>query len=150
MQVSRNSKTTTIKIIAFFFHSCHLNYANIAWASTYKSKLEAIYLHQKHVARMINFKDRFTHLQPLLHDMKALNIFQINLFHMIFFTFKCKLKIAPPIFQNLFRPKPENKYNIRSKIKLTKPFYGEHVPSLTLTIVVHIYGMNSLIIGFLR
>ena len=78
----------------------------------YKSKLEAIYLHQKHVARMINFKDRFTHLQPLLHDMKALNIFQINLFHMIIFTFKCKTKIAPPISQNLFRPKPENKYNI--------------------------------------
>ena len=37
--------------------------------------------------------------------------------------FKCKKKIAPPIFHNLFTPKPENKYNIRSRGKLTEPFY---------------------------
>ena len=37
--------------------------------------------------------------------------------------FKCKKKIAPPIFHNLFTPIPENKYNIRSRGKLTEPFY---------------------------
>ena len=37
--------------------------------------------------------------------------------------FKCKKKIAPPIFHNLVTPIPENKYNIRSKAKLAKPFY---------------------------
>ena len=36
--------------------------------------------------------------------------------------FKCKKKIAPPIFHNLFIRIPENKYNIRSRGKLTKPF----------------------------
>ena len=36
--------------------------------------------------------------------------------------FKCKKKIAPPIFHNLFTPKPENKYNIRSRGKLTNHF----------------------------
>ena len=55
--------------------------------------------------------------------MKTLDIFQTNLFHIIFFMFKCKKKIAPPIFHNLFTPKPENKYNIRSRGKLAKPFY---------------------------
>ena len=64
--------------------------------------------------------------------------------------FKCETKIAPPIFHNLPTPKSENKYNIRSRGKLTKPFYRKNVPSLTLTIVVHIYGMNSLMISFLR
>ena len=54
------------------------------------------------------------YIQPLLYDMKALNIFQINLFHIINFTFKCKKKI--------FTPKPENKYNIQSRGKLIKPF----------------------------
>ena len=37
--------------------------------------------------------------------------------------FKCKEKIAFPIFHSLFTPKPENKYNIRSRGKLTEPFY---------------------------
>ena len=52
--------------------------------STYKSKLEGRYRHQKHAALTINFKDKFTHAQPLLHGMKALNIFQKNLFHIIY------------------------------------------------------------------
>ena len=134
----------------FSFIHCHLNYENIAWASTNKSKSEGLYRHQKHVARIINFKDRFTHAQPLLHNMKALNIFQINLFHIIFFMFKCKKKIAPPIFHNLFTPIPENKHNIRSKGKLTMPFCRKNVANLTLTIVVHIYGMNSLMIIFVH
>ena len=69
---------TLLKQLYFSFIHCHLNYANIAWASTYKIKLEGLYQHQKHAAHMINFKDRFTHVQPLLHSMKTLNIFQIN------------------------------------------------------------------------
>ena len=100
-----------------------MNYANIAWASAYKSKLEGLHRHQKHAARIINFKDRFTHAQPLLHNMNTLNIFQRNLFNIIFFLFKCKKKIAPSVFHNLFTPVPENKNNIRFRGKLTKPFH---------------------------
>ena len=37
--------------------------------------------------------------------------------------FKCKEKIALPTFHSLFTPKPENKYNIGSRGKLTEPFY---------------------------
>ena len=94
-------KQPLLKQLYFSFIHCHLSYTNIAWASIYKSKLEGFCCHQKHVARIINFKDRFTHAQPLLHDMKALNVFQINLFHIIYFMFKCQNKIAPPIFHNL-------------------------------------------------
>ena len=45
------------KQLYFSFINCYLNYANIAWASTNKSKLQALYRHQKHAARIINFKD---------------------------------------------------------------------------------------------
>ena len=72
---------------------------------------QALYRHRKHARFIINFKDSFTHAQLLLPDMKALNIFQINLFHIICFMFKCKEIIAPPIFHSLFTPKPENKYS---------------------------------------
>ena len=114
----------------FSFVHCHLNYANIAWSSPYKNKLEGLYRHQKHAALIINFEDRFIYAQPPLHDMKSQNIFQINLFLIIYFMFKCKKKIACPIFHSLFLPKPENKCNIRSRGKLTEPFYGKkNVPS---------------------
>ena len=91
-----------------FIHYIHLNYVNTAWESTYKSKLEGLYGNQKHAACIINFKDIFVHVQPLLHEKKALDIFQINLFHITSFMFECKKKIAPAIFHNLFTPKPEN------------------------------------------
>ena len=80
-------KQPLLKQLHFSFTHCDLNYANIAWASTCKSKLEGLYRHQKRAARIINFNDRFTHAQLLLYNMKALNIFQINLFHTIFFVF---------------------------------------------------------------
>ena len=116
----RNSKTKFLKQLYFCIH-CHLSYANIAWPTTYKSKLEGLYHHQKHAALTINFKDKFTHALPLrIYDMKSLNIFQINLFHIICFMFKCKEKITPTVFDSLFTPKPENKYNIRSRGKLTQ------------------------------
>ena len=37
----------------------------------YRRTSEGLYHHQKHAARIINFKDRFTHAQPLLHEMKS-------------------------------------------------------------------------------
>lgn len=64
-------KPFLLKQLYFSFIHCHLNYENIAWASIYKIKLEG-----------------FFHAQPLLYDKKALNIFQINLFHIVFFMFK--------------------------------------------------------------
>ena len=50
----------------FSFVNCYLNCANIAWASTNKSKLQALYRHQKYATRIINFKDKLTSAKPLL------------------------------------------------------------------------------------
>ena len=65
--------------IFLFIHS-YVNYANITWASTSKSKLERLYRCQKHAVRVIYHKDRYTQASPLLNDMKALNVFKLNIF----------------------------------------------------------------------
>ena len=54
-------KQPLLKQLYFSFIHCHLNYANIAWASTYKNRLEGLHHHQENAPRVINFKDKFTH-----------------------------------------------------------------------------------------
>ena len=44
----------------------YLNYANIAWASTYFTKLKTDHYQQKHAARIIFNDDILTHSKPLL------------------------------------------------------------------------------------
>ena len=42
-----------LKTIYFSYIQSYLNYANIAWSSTYSTKLKTIHYQQKHAARMI-------------------------------------------------------------------------------------------------
>ena len=56
-----------------FVHSC-LNYANIAWGSTQKTKLPTLYRQQKHTIRLLSFKDQFTHSRPFFKEIGALNM----------------------------------------------------------------------------
>ena len=57
-----------------YFSSIHsyLNYGNIAWASTHKTKLAGLCRRHKHAVSVINFKDRFTHSKPLFQEMSIL------------------------------------------------------------------------------
>ena len=87
----------------------------MAWGSTHKSKLQTLYRRQKHAIRVINARDRFTHTKPLFIEMNILNLFEINVFKILLFMFKCKLNISPKIFDNLFTFKPPNKYTLRTQ-----------------------------------
>ena len=63
----------------FSFIHIYISYANTAWASAFKTKLQAILKKQKHVARITFHANRLDHMRPLLVEMKALNVYQINL-----------------------------------------------------------------------
>ena len=55
-----------------FIHSC-INYANIAWASTNKTKIKKTGKQKQTVCIIFN-QDRFTHARPLLKTPNALNV----------------------------------------------------------------------------
>jgi len=91
-----------LKLLYFSFINSYLSYANIAWASTHKTKLSSLYKRQKLASRIIFYKDKRTHANPLLKQMNALNVYQINIYQNILFMLKHKLGIVPSRFINNF------------------------------------------------
>ena len=110
-----------LKQLNFPFIHSYVNYANIAWASTSKSKLERLYCCQKHDARVIYHKDRYTHASRLLNDMKALNVFKLNIFNILCFMYKCKQNLNPPVFHNIFTHRTKTKYALRNEYSIQEP-----------------------------
>ena len=78
-----------LKIYFSFIH-IYISYANIAWASTFKTKLQGILKKQKHAARITFHANRLEHASLLLKEMKALNVYQINLIQTLKFMHKTK------------------------------------------------------------
>ena len=99
--------TSSLKSIYFSYIYTYLNYTNIAWASTQKTKLKMINIKQKHAARIIFNEDRLCHLRPLLKNLNALNIYQLNIYQNL--NFMHRLKNIPKVFTELIK-KPKHKY----------------------------------------
>ena len=93
----------SLKSIYFSFIHSYVNYCNIAWASTAKTKLSSILKKQKHAVRIVYNKDKFTHSRPLMRDMNVLNVYQINIFQTLRFMYKTKNNSNPRIFDKMFR-----------------------------------------------
>ena len=79
-----------LKNIYFSFIHSYINYSNLVWASTNRSKLDKLYKKQKHAIRIIYSEDKQTHSRPLMKNLKALNIYQINIFQILLFMYKLK------------------------------------------------------------
>ena len=103
-----------------FIHN-YVNYANIAWAGTSKSKHERLYHCQKHTVRVIYHKNWYTHASPLLSDMKALHVFKLNIFNILCFMYKCKQNVNPPVFGNIFAHNTKTKYVLRNENYIQEP-----------------------------
>ena len=89
-------------MIYFSFIHNYVNYCNIAWVSTSRTKYDKILKTQKHVVRIIYNKDKFTHSKPLMRDMNPLNVYQINIFQVLKFIYKSKHNLNPRVFANTF------------------------------------------------
>jgi hypothetical protein len=92
-----------LKFIYFSFIHCYLNYANIAWCSTNVRKLSKLLCKQKHAIRIITNENRFSHTKILFSKLNILNIFKLNLCHVLIFMFKLDKKLAPFLFNSLFK-----------------------------------------------
>ena len=93
----RASHVLDLKNLKIYFSFIHIyiSYANIGWGSTFNTKLQGILKKQKHVARITFHENRFDHSKPLLKEMKALNVYQINLIQTLKFMHTTKYGINP-------------------------------------------------------
>ena len=96
-----------------FIHS-HISYANIAWASTYSTKLKKIYSKQKCAQKLIVKKDAKT-------AINILSIFEINILKTLEFMYKWNNGLLPRSYETCFT-KTKHKYiTRRSKTSLSIP-----------------------------
>ena len=87
-----------IKQIYFTYVHVYFNYANIAWASTYKTKLKKVQSKQKHALSIIFHQSKTSPSEPLFPSLNALNVYQINIFQSVQFMHKIKIKKMFHIF----------------------------------------------------
>ena len=66
-----------LKQIYFAYIHAYLNYANIAWASTHKTKLKKVQSKQKHVLRIIFNQSKSSPSEPLFLSLNVLNVYQL-------------------------------------------------------------------------
>ena len=69
---------------------------------TNKSKLQGLYRHQKHATKIINFKDKFTSPKPLLDEINAMTVYEMNIFQTLCFMYLCKNGNTPSIFKHIY------------------------------------------------
>ena len=79
-----------------------MNHANIAWASTNPAKLKKIHYLQKQAAQMFN-EDQLCHSRPLLKNLNALIVYQIDLYQNVNFRHRIKIGNIPEIFHETMR-----------------------------------------------
>ena len=133
------------KNVHFSFLHSYVNYGSIAWGSTYKNKLKKIFTYQKKAARVIFFADRLAHAKPLMLDMNALNIYQINIYQNLILLYKAYTGTAPLIFFDKFSKinhnyptssKNSGNYTIpKSTMKLTNIAISSRSPILRNTVL---------------
>ena len=68
----------------------------------YKRKLQAFYGYQKHAEMIINFKNKFTSTRPLLEQVNAMTMYEMNTFQTLCFMYICKNGNTPSIFKHIY------------------------------------------------
>ena len=104
-----------------FLHN-YVTHANIAWTSSSESKLERLCHCKKYATRAIYHKDQYTHAaSPLLKDMKAVNVFKLNILYILCFMYKFKQNLNPSVFRNIFTHRTKTKYALQNEHSVQEP-----------------------------
>jgi exonuclease III len=130
--ILRKLRNTLPKHILFSLYNTlilpYISYSNIAWAVTdytlehdhcpwtspHSTKIDNIFKLQKRALRIINNTDYSTHTKNMFHDLKTLNIFDLNKLQTALFMFRYHTNTLPKSFSNCFKKHSDiHNYNTR-------------------------------------
>ena len=108
----------------------YLNYANLAWGSTYLTNLKKLRRQQKHAIRIVHNKTKFEHTKELFKSVSVMNLYKLNILSITTFMHRVHTKTSPSVFTGSFQM-ISHLYSTRSltlnfskpKLKLTKTKY---------------------------
>ena len=77
-----------------------LIYGITVWGSTYKSTLKPVFILQKKAMRIITFSKFDCHSSPLFKSLQIIKFFDLILFHIAIFVYKCHNNLLPVTFHS--------------------------------------------------
>ena len=100
---NRLDKNTMATLYFSFFHS-YLNYGNIAWASTTKSKLRNIASQQRQAVNAVpkNNNQEITKSRKFMEENGIVNVYKLNLYQVLNCMFKVHNEAIRKSFQTKF------------------------------------------------
>ena len=134
----------------------YLNYANLAWGSTYLTNLKKLRSQQKHAIRIVHNKRKFEHTKELFKSASVLNLYKLNILSIAVFMHRVHTKTSPPVFTGSFQ-RISHLYSTRSstlnfskpKLKLTKTRGGSRTAATSKMerFVIIVNGFRALHLG---
>ena len=123
------NKESLLALYYSYIHS-YLNYANLAWGSTYLTNLKKLRSQQKHAIRIVHNKRKFEHTKELFKSASVLNLYKLNILSIAVFKHSVYTETSSPVFTGSFQ-RISHLYSTRSstlnfskpKLKLTKTKY---------------------------
>ena len=131
----RNMVTRQVaKIIYYGIAHPYLNYCNIVWASCYPTAIQPLISIQKKLIRLIVKKNRRAHSIPLFHQLKILQLTDLNKLNTALFVYKSlNNHISSPIN---FQIRNVEGYNLRNQQNIAIPIHSSRQSEL----FVHVRG----------
>ena len=119
-------------LLALYFSYIHsyLNYANLAWGSTYLTNLKKLRSQQKHAVRIVHNKTKIEHTKKLFKSANVLNLYKLNILSIAVFMHRVLTKTSPSVFAgsietifHLYSTRSSTSNFSKPKLKLTKTKY---------------------------
>ena len=97
-----NVNSKCLRTIRFSFIHSYINYANIAWANTNKTKLKKLFVKKKNKPRVSYLIKTDLLIRPSFKTLNALNVYQMNLLQALLFMHKIKTNSSHRTFLHQF------------------------------------------------
>ena len=73
----------------------HFMYCITAWGNTYKTNITRLHLMQKKIIRVLTRSEFYAHTKPLFNKLHMMNIFEMQVYFVGIFVFKCVNNVLP-------------------------------------------------------